>query len=504
VIALLSFFVRDGATHRGFYGLEYEDAYVYAAAARQQYVLGNANPHFLQGLTVCAVGSLEDCSESETFPEHLQGSPALLRGFLALWGYRVWLAPMVGAVVSGVTTAVVWWSARLIYESSPAAALAALFFAVTPVLALYGGSATSESVASLPIAVAIAASAAVRRSRTISSWYFWYTIATVAVVLATAVRRELLILFAALPACFVWSPTPNVKHRRLAVVVWFGVAALAAVWVFRSSAGELSEYGQAAFDLGRALKSLPSILHAAVTPQWFGVLAVASSVGVVLESVKPSSDGRDRSLLITLGAVAAVMVFLYAAHVRSMYQVMGAQVDAFDFLRYLANTGVPMCLLSPAGLSPAWLHSTGRPSVSRVCFVFATLYFALMVHTSWALRHELGETERIERSEPAIAAVDVASSFENRYPIVTFEPLVVQLYGKPSTKVIALGFLNRDQVRRAGGRILYVRQDHYEDEISRRRYADFLSGLPDDGVIELRKGPGWSVLAMGEPLRETP
>ena len=112
--------------------------------------------------------------------------------------------------------------------------------------------------------------------------------------------------------------------------------------------------------------------------------------------------------------------------------------------------------------------------------------------------------ENRTRREPAINAIQVASEFGNRYPIVTLEPLVVQTYGTRATKVISLPFLTSERVRASDG-VVYLRQDHYQSDVDQRRYANGFAALPTESPIELRRGSGWAVLALGTTIqRESP
>src|SRR5688500_11971733 len=76
LVATTAMALRVSPTN-SFYGLEYEDAYVYAAASR--FAPPPAPRGTPSGLTVCAVGSLSDCQETEAYPGHLPAFPALLR-----------------------------------------------------------------------------------------------------------------------------------------------------------------------------------------------------------------------------------------------------------------------------------------------------------------------------------------------------------------------------------------------------------------------------------------
>ena len=124
LIPLIAFALRGGITTGHFYGLEYEDAFVYAAASR--WIASTGSDASFGGLTVCAVGSLEHCSMSERFPGHLPGLPALLYAAQSFVGFHRWLAPTIGALVSSMAVLVVWWAAWVIYQSRAAATTAAL------------------------------------------------------------------------------------------------------------------------------------------------------------------------------------------------------------------------------------------------------------------------------------------------------------------------------------------------------------------------------------------
>jgi len=266
--------------------------------------------------------------------------------------------------------------------------------------------------------------------------------------------------------------------------------------VFPSAILEVGEYGEVSFGIGRLLGMLPTVLHALVTPQWFGITAVLAVIGTATIWRDRKSD-QDSRVLFAAAASAICMMILYAAHIRSTYQLMGVPVEPFDFLRYLSNVGVFLCLLASAAERLTKGEFT-RAKVRRdVVFAIATSYIVMSGWASWTFRGEMVRTEKQVRTEPALAAIEAAAESGNRLPIVTLEPLVVQLLGSPKTQVVALEFLNQERVRTLGGQVLYVRQDHYENDVNRKRYAEFFSALPVSDVLELRKGSGWTVLRMG-------
>lgn len=492
LVATTAMALRISPTN-SFYGLEYEDAYVYAAASR--FAPPPAPRGSPSGLTVCAVGSLSDCQETEAYPGHLPAFPALLRTVQTVVPFWPALPPTVGAVLGTIATLFIWWATCLVTRSVWSAAVAALLFAATPVLVLYGGSASSEAASAVVVAAAVGAAAAARRAESVRSWWKWQTVALCAVILAAYTRRENAILIAVIPFClFAIGPEHvRTKQRLSALLMWIIGAAVVTPILWSSLVSEVGEYGEVSFGVLRLWDTLPTVIGALFFDDWFGLLAVGACVGAVLV-IREFRDGtvvRDVGLLFGLIFTVAVLVTSYASHVRSTYQLMGVVVNGFDFLRYLSNVGVFLCIL--AGV-PA---SYGSVTRHRRLFAAAlAAYFAVSASFAWTLRNDLSRDETETRTAPALAAIDVAAELDQQYPIVTLEPMVVQLFGPPSTQVIAMPFLTTEHVRAAGGQVVYLRQDHYQSDVDRRRYAEAFAALPSEQRV-VREGPGWSVLILG-------
>jgi hypothetical protein len=169
---------------------------------------------------------------------------------------------------------------------------------------------------------------------------------------------------------------------------------------------------------------------------------------------------------------------------------MGVAVTGFDFLRYLSNVGVFLCILASLPMSAGWLrrHTT-------ILAGALVIYFGVSSVLAWRLRSDLIRDEWETRTAPALAAIDASTELKQQYAIVTLEPMVVQIYGPPSAKVIAMPLLTPDRVQALGG-VLYLRQDHYQSETDRRRYAGAFAALPAEQRV-IREGSGWCVLLLG-------
>jgi hypothetical protein len=496
-IVLIAFILRGGFFDSQFYGLEYEDAFIYAAASRQVH---SFTPN-LGGSEVCAVGSVSECLLSETFPGHLLGYTALLSGAQFVIGFHPSLPPLISAITSSITSLALWFAAWGIYRSRLAANGAALLYAVTPALALYGGSALSESVSSLPVALSIGAAAATRRTSNKREWLWWHTVVLASVALAATVRRENAVWIIALPLLILLSSDVSVgaRMKRLAALPWAILGVNAAIPILRSLLSEAGEYSGFSFGVVRLIETVPVVIRALITPTWFGLLAIVALVGSV--AILRRSNRReqtDTGLLMAIAIATVVSIALYASHVRSTYQLMGAPVEPFDFLRYLSNIGVPLCLLASALILRINQWTMVKPLAWKCTGLAILAVYALWSATgSVTLRTQMVSIEREVRWDAAEAAVEAASELGDIYPIVTLEPLVIQSYANPGTKTIDLALLTPEIIRSFGGRVLYLRQDHYENDANRVRYAEGFSALPNTNMAELRKGSTWSVISLG-------
>jgi hypothetical protein len=168
---------------------------------------------------------------------------------------------------------------------------------------------------------------------------------------------------------------------------------------------------------------------------------------------------------------------------------MGVAVTEFDFLRYLSNVGVFLSILAGLPMSAGWLRRH-----TKILAAALAVYFGVSSIFAWRLRSDLIRDEWEARTVPALAVIEASAELKERYPIVTLEPMVVQIYGPPSAKVIAMPLLTSERVEALGG-VLYLRQDHYQSEMDRRRDAGAFAALPAEQRV-IREGPGWSVLLL--------
>ena len=488
VIGLLALGTRIYPT--GFYGLEYEDAYVYAAAAKFADVAPVEALASSLTVTVCAVGSLEACDESEGYPGHLNGYSALLRAVTALLGYAPAMYPAIGAVLGALTALSVWWAIFVLTGSVSAGIGGALLFATTPTLALYGGSAVSETASSFALGAWCGACAEALCGRSETPSRRWAIVAFAAAILAALIRREDALCLPLTALCVSYAHWPRLTQRARVALVVTSIAVILPVAFLgaRSVASELGEIGEVSFSMFRLLSTTPTILTALASPLYFGALLWVSLAGVAvvvnrirLRTVSPA-DIFVCSLVFALGAWG----LSYGAHFRSVYQLAGVAVTPFEFLRYLSNTGVLLCVIAGVAIESARVHSP------RWTWVALSLMVAAGCVGAWTLRRELADVEMSVRTEPARAALVAAAELGASVPILTLETYVAQLQGAPSAVVVSLRSLTKSHLKEMGEAVVYLEHDRYQNDVDRKRYAAGFAALPTRKQL-LRQGNGWRV-----------
>lgn len=476
----------------GFYGLEYEDAYVYAAASKFESASATRPSDSAFTVTVCAAGSLYQCVETEGYPGHLAGYTALLTAVTSLIGYEPWIYPAIGAFLSTLTVLCVWWASVTLTRSKAASLWSATLMAVTPTLVVYGGSAVSETASAFLLAVWCGSTAEAVRGTDEGDRVRagWLAIALVAAALAALVRRENIICLPLLLTCvgFSW------WRRRTSVDVWraAGVALVILVpiafLVAQSLVSEVGEYGAFSFSLRRALEVTPTVGLALGRPGYFGMLAWLALLGIFFGSRATLRDTRHVHDVLTtcIFSAVAVWVISYGSHVCSTYQLAGATVQPFDFLRYLSNAGPFLCVLASVGIASVIAM---RPFFVHALIGLAAVGSAL---SALSLRGELAEVERRVRTEPALAGAAAAHDMAMQFPVVTMESLVLQLHAPSALRVVSLPELSGQMLQQLGGTVLYIEQDMYDNPVDKKRFARGFAALPER-VQLLRSGTGWRV-----------
>jgi len=135
-----------------FYGLEYEDAYIFNASSRQLNYSANPGPHpFLT--SSCSVGSLVDCQINGTYSGHLIGFPAVTSFAHRIFGFNPNSISFINLLASLLSTALVFLISQKLLSNTIFGLASVAVFSSTPVINVFHTSSLSETFSSTAILI---------------------------------------------------------------------------------------------------------------------------------------------------------------------------------------------------------------------------------------------------------------------------------------------------------------------------------------------------------------
>lgn len=490
-----------------YHGLEYEDSYVYTVAARQllDHTPGNEAPiGFPYSISTCAAGSLRSCSDWQTFSEHLIGSAYAFSAYSKLMGYTPDVGGWVALCAALVSCCLIAAIASIISEDSMAATSGAVIFAITPVFAVQGLESSAEPVSNAAISIVVFLLVyALRYLSGLSVWraiLVWMALA-LSVAFAMTVKRENALLLLAVPLLLVTLDPRDAwaGPRRRSYIV--GVLSLSVVCGLFALRLNIVHTGGWEFSLVSQFRPTPHVvfrialafLRSLVVPAWY----LCGFVFVVWGMI--ASRREKLSLAVTLLLLGYLA--LYALHIRGYYEMRSGESDPRAALRFEMSLMSLWSLLGGLGVAAAFrrfgflrLSRQTWPAIIGGCMVLGLL--TLSYADTRSLRMDAVEDEAQIRVAPAVKAAQLDS--ERAEYIITFEPLVVQMYADSDTKVLDIDVISMDQCRTLGllsgaARAILIDEDIHHSAADADRYSEQLSFLASFKRTAVYSGEGFAV-----------
>ena len=412
-ILLLTIFLSQAAVlWRPFWGLEYEDAYVYTDTAR--YMLADY-PWSVDRFKTKSVqdGSLSHVYSFGTFGGHSEAFPLLIAIISSLISYHPINALLINAVLSYLI--ILLFVLRFRRLGLETVNVLLLCTASAPLLLLFQTSGTSETPSSLALAVfLLTIDAAFLRSSQASRG--WGLTAILALSLAIALKRENLVLLIAFP--LLWTFHTPVRSRRdfyfvTACCSLFGLSYAAFFHIAQIENNEAQTIGAATFSLCNFQVLFPALIAALLRPGYWGVMGL---LFIITPFLWRWIGNKTQFLL--CASICGGYILLYTFHYRNHYQVASGKISPFEMMRYSVNL-FPLILgaLSTVSWPTRQLH---RSQVQLVCAALAVLLLPVNLYT----RARYSEIERVNRIEPANLALKLARPSE---PIVSEMSMVMRM-----------------------------------------------------------------------------
>ena len=277
--------------------------------------------------------------------------------------------------------------------------------------------------------------------------------------------------------------------------------------LFQSMGSETVLLNKFPITSGELIRLLPVFLRSFLVANWYGGAAILVLIGAAVA-------GRKRSLALFPLLLFTAYVLLYAFHIRSYYEMQSGNTDPRAALRFSMSLMSMWSIL--AGLGSAslfgWVQRTRsyvghRVLYNRIAACTLVVVAGVSFLATTRFREDVVEDEFRMRIEPSLTVVRAAVSDQTRASyIVTLEPLIPQMYSRPSVNVVSLPELDGTVMKEIGFSegatdVLYLDEQIHRTPADAVRYKTQLEYLNQFQHDTLINDDGFSVVRIGNSDR---
>lgn len=414
-----------------FWGLEYEDSFIFNDTARQlahNYIF--TNDFFIT--CSCTSGSIEDCSSMASFGGHFITFPFLLFLLNAIVGYSSSNILLFNFSISCLLLIIVYvFHKRYGLKDQFSIKVFLTLMLITPFISIFNTSGLSETFSCFFVTFSVFSFyLANNQNFKISRYSFWITV--VLLIIAFLTKRENVILL----ALFFVVPFLRIYFKRKAFVrdywIMMGltlvVACLAFVLlnVISIETNEASDINAPTFSIFYLLDNSANFGVAMFKFQFWGVTGVLLILSLVLLIFKRSITPFGLYCFV----IAMLFYIVYCSHYRSYYHVKYDRLNPFETLRYTVNY-FPLICLFIASISFKSARLT-QLNYQKYWFWGLIIIIGLSINTVFS-RINLHKVEYVSRIEPVKKTLSSASESDI---IVTDIPIVFHCFASEKQPII--------------------------------------------------------------------
>ncbi len=425
-----------------YHGLEYEDCFVHQAVAREFYY-GHTGVQdrgsFLQG--IWSIGSLRDGGQMyQTFFNPIGYASIIFLGQI-LFGDHAWVGHLLSIAASALGSAVVFLLASTMRRGLEFPIWTSVIFTSLPLVNANASMTSSEVFSSFFVALSLLM---LRLAHLEESTPAARELAKIALsfVLAFAIacRRDNCIILILVPA-LVWmerkSESPRLSSliiETLQLIILPASFALLCFGLLDNIQEEAPVDGSPAFSILYVHRLVPALATALLKPSFYLCFSAAL---LFVPFVWRRVSGLQQIALVLFAYFVA-----YGSHFRSHYFLEGAEVTAFDMVRYLLNLSPLIAIAATAGLLLipwSFLNrslSRARRRIACVTVALVTLLLSLTITVE--SRAKLVEEEQQVRIRGPRESLSHITSKDDRVWVFTTVPCLFQIYAPPHIGIVDL------------------------------------------------------------------
>jgi len=494
-----------------FSGLEYEDSFIYNAAARFAMQSGAATTVQPFLTSYCSNGSLDACIEYSTYSTHVIGYSSVIAGVQKIFGYSPHLAHFVSFLASVLCAGFLFVTAMLISRSVAYSAMAVLIFDLLPFQNLFATASVVEPFSSLFVLLSLLIYLLCVHFRSQKTQLWRIGLSWVGLLLVwlacILIKKENAVSIALLPigtmtiALFRKQPLRELTWGVVPIcgiwvaLIWFYLAGIDVAETIRA---ETPDVGGFPFSIYFFSKLFPVFVSTLCDWRLFFVVSALLPIALVKLIWGPVKS----PLMWYPIALFFSYLIIYSLHYRSYYFIKTDVVNEFDTYRYLSHLVPLYSLFAAAGLHYCGTAIKNIPSVHprigkalSVCIAGILLVFSVLQTSN--LRSFYSEIEDNNRVGVARSVLGFLQPTDQPYAILTDDVLLYQILGSSKEFLVDLHGLGRgsglpylvELIRRRT--VYYVKRPYHDDPIEGERYSEdfgFLAKLRMEKHFEDPRG----------------
>lgn len=487
LLVALSISIKIYFNQSSFNGLEYEDAYIYAATARYyENNLDKAIEYRNFQTEMCTIGSLVDCEAESTYSGHLIGYPSIILLFSFCFPYAKDLSSIVSIVFSSFAAFFVFIYAFHLTKNTQASLTASVLLLFTPMALVFSRTSLSEIISSFYVLVLSLFFLKLQRKAS-----FLTALGTLSIsLMSILIKRENIISILLCLAFVVWSLFKQKKRTHalkmaltLSIPIIFYLLFLNIAETIHAE--ELDISGIAPFTLSYFYNLFPVLMKSLFTFSWFQFLPYFVILGAL--AILKFKKLENCYLL----SVVIAYVLIYSSHYRSWSFILTGEVDKFEFLRYIYNILPLMCVLSSFGIAYLVNHINNKYHFNY--FIYPIIFVIVVFGCLSAAR--VNETFVSFEKEIVDGALSVLSfdRIDENSILITDIPLIFQIHGPKDLYIYGLELLNEDKTQNYLKQdfefkkiYLYISQHSFNYNIRYPAISNFLNNYKLNNVFPLK------------------
>lgn len=492
VLVLLSFAFKFPINSEYFDGLEYEDSYIYKAAARSIYEKSfhpsELNPYFPAS---CILGSIRDCNLSAIQVTNFLGYPYLIYLGYSVFGYQINLANIVSLLFSSFSIVFIFLCSLLILEKFMYALSCSFVYITIPLFNIYSSTSLTEPLSNsyLILAMMLYLLFVFYPNKSESQnffsnliWIFALFFTLIYAIFAKTTNLSLVFCLPLIAFFYIYTTKKkfNIKTVKrnflmtlpvIIIVILISFTVLNTPGIVGIDKGDI---GQNPFSLTYLKDLVPIFLKAFLSFDWHLFYFAFFIIGIVL------------SIKMKYGLFSVVVffsfLFLYTSHYRSYYYTRGLSVSIDESFRYMTSFISMYSLIVGLGIYHFLKISKKILDRFKIKYLFKSILIIGLIgilcvsyYFTAKNRSYFIEDEYRSRIHPVKKTLEFVK--ERNISVLTSDHVLFQIYGPSNLELIDFSSIavliptNMVDEKIENQEVIYL-QTMEEDRVNGERYSE--------------------------------